>query len=1023
MSPEVANTGSKALEQDEQTLFPFAHPPSHGPKISSTDQQLSENVTMAPHQTEPTNPVDTVDADASDVLKSAVEDGPGEDWTTAERKAQLAQYGSLGSDLLEAEKKTGDLGRRSKQAVLHLTFTETRITQLEQQVRKMEAELRDKPDGFQLSVSKRRAPIYKSFIKRSSQGEFLLTPQSMVIASHEQASLEVLVAEDGTSTTLAPDHDAARHSTGIYRQTHRETPDRLRIRYAPLVKVLERVCRETLSNAYLWPGGDSDYTSGRRAGSCAATVILRPWKIFVAYEKQIRDSIHNIDALIEPARPKDVKDGVAEIGVVEDFEYKREDLLREMKLLVEFLDVDLKPTFDLRKAIKEGTATEIEYGDLWHLFELGDTVVSPQNKTQAFRVVNFTGGREILIRKIPAIENRSKVPRLMGVGGFAVDCCSLCFNGTEYVPVLEKFLIRKYHGRRPITSLEIFPLKFDQDWEARYHKLETQGQKYLSLTRVPFSHYMFRGKTIDDPPQQLDTQVIVDVALAINNEPDWELGSRVSVDNFTEIDERETRMPAFCHHGIEEEGHCGSDYVFKDMTMKHSGISPSYSDLGGFFRTRRAEDLKQEDIILFPNWVHAFVLRSRQWVTLKFEDLSEVRFDNNFDELMFSPSHKQTIVALVETHENARIGLTQGPRSVGPALDLVRGKGAGLIILLHGEPGVGKTSTAECVADKTKRPLFPITCGDIGESAMEVEKNLHHNFRLAYKWGCVLLLDEADVFLAKRNKTDLRRNAVTSVFLRSLEYYAGILFLTTNRVGGIDPAFKSRIQLSLYYPRIDLDTTVKLYEVFLKRARDEQKRIGVTRFKIKQKEILKFAARHFRRLEKEGYNTWNGRQIRNACQTAIALVEHEAAHLKEGQALPVMGKQHFETVAEGSKEFDRYLKRTLHGGDDEIAMRDQWRNDSYPDAYLKQQPSPVKPLPKASSSRAAHPAVTDSESESSNDSDSENEDNEDANIEPVAEGDTAQLVAGEDVDDDEISSADFKEFLKFKALMGKNKKK
>lgn len=144
---------------------------------------------------------------------------------------------------------------------------------------------------------------------------------------------------------------------------------------------------------------------------------------------------------------------------------------------------------------------------------------------------------------------------------------------------------------------------------------------------------------------------------------------------------------------------------------------------------------------------------------------------------------------------------------------------------------------------------------------MEVEKNLHHNFRLAHKWGCVLLLDEADVFLAKRSKTDLRRNAVTSVFLRSLEYYAGILFLTTSRVGGIDPAFKSRIQLSLYYSRIDLEMTVKLYEVFLKRARDEQKRMGVAQFKIKEKDILNFGARHYRRLEREGYNTWNGRSV------------------------------------------------------------------------------------------------------------------------------------------------------------------
>lgn len=86
-------------------------------------------------------------------------------------------------------------------------------------------------------------------------------------------------------------------------------------------------------------------------------------------------------------------------------------------------------------------------------------------------------------------------------------------------------------------------------------------------------------------------------------------------------------------------------------------------------------------------------------------------------------------------------------------------------------------------------------------------------------------------------------------------------------------------------------------------------------------------------------------------------------------------------------------------------------------------PSALKPLPKASSSRTAPPAVTDSESESSDDSETESKDDEDDNIKPVAEGDTAHLDVGVDVDEDEISSADFKDYLKFKTLMGKNKKK
>lgn len=36
------------------------------------------------------------------------------------------------------------------------------------------------------------------------------------------------------------------------------------------------------------------------------------------------------------------------------------------------------------------------------------------------------------------------------------------------------------------------------------------------------------------------------------------------------------------------------------------------------------------------------------------------------------------------------------------------------------------------------------------------------HFKLAHRWGCVLLLDEADVFLAKRNKSDVKRNGLVS---------------------------------------------------------------------------------------------------------------------------------------------------------------------------------------------------------------------------------------------------------------------
>jgi len=58
----------------------------------------------------------------------------------------------------------------------------------------------------------------------------------------------------------------------------------------------------------------------------------------------------------------------------------------------------------------------------------------------------------------------------------------------------------------------------------------------------------------------------------------------------------------------------------------------------------------------------------------------------------------------------------------------------------------------------------------LGLSPKEVEENLEFHFQLAQAWDCVLLLDEADVFLARRTVEDISRNALVSVFLRILEY-------------------------------------------------------------------------------------------------------------------------------------------------------------------------------------------------------------------------------------------------------------
>lgn len=123
--------------------------------------------------------------------------------------------------------------------------------------------------------------------------------------------------------------------------------------------------------------------------------------------------------------------------------------------------------------------------------------------------------------------------------------------------------------------------------------------------------------------------------------------------------------------------------------------------------------------------------------------------------------------------------------------DFVKGKGKGLIGLLFGPPGSGKTLTAEAIAETAKMPLYSVSSGALGHEATQIHERLSDILKLASHWKAVLLLDEADVFLAQRTITDIERNAIVSVFLRELEYYQGFLLLTTNQADVIDEAFQS----------------------------------------------------------------------------------------------------------------------------------------------------------------------------------------------------------------------------------------
>ncbi|KAF1995862.1 P-loop containing nucleoside triphosphate hydrolase protein [Amniculicola lignicola CBS 123094] len=281
----------------------------------------------------------------------------------------------------------------------------------------------------------------------------------------------------------------------------------------------------------------------------------------------------------------------------------------------------------------------------------------------------------------------------------------------------------------------------------------------------------------------------------------------------------------------------------------------------------------EPEIYVFPDKIVAFNLGSQKWVTLEVDQIREVSWNKrSFEYLVIDNESKELVQALV-TNQIAR---QQGN-------DMIERKGNGLIILLEGAPGAGKTFTAESVAEMAERPLYRVTGGDIGTKPENAEKSLEGILYLSKIWGCVVLLDEAEMFLEQRRTTDFKRNALVSVFFRNLEYYEGIVILTLSRVAAFDEAFKSRIRLSLHYEYLNQGQRWKNFLNHLK--------------------TMKLA-----KIE------MNGRQIRNAITTARQLAKFKNQR---------MDYNHLKHVIKASEKFDKYLTSVREAVTDDQLAREE----------------------------------------------------------------------------------------------------
>jgi Cdc6-like AAA superfamily ATPase len=157
-------------------------------------------------------------------------------------------------------------------------------------------------------------------------------------------------------------------------------------------------------------------------------------------------------------------------------------------------------------------------------------------------------------------------------------------------------------------------------------------------------------------------------------------------------------------------------------TMLHDDFGPQ--------KMARDQPPDGDALLVFEPSITAYNLQEKTWRTLLVDRVTEIVWNKQaFEDLVVDPKTKELVQAVVMKQLNT----TQ-------STDFVTGKGNGLIMLLHGAPGTGKTFTAEGVAEFAEKPLLRVTCGDVGTKAETVDRRLRGTFKLGKMWDCGMAL-------------------------------------------------------------------------------------------------------------------------------------------------------------------------------------------------------------------------------------------------------------------------------------------
>ncbi|CAG7985873.1 unnamed protein product [Penicillium salamii] len=572
-------------------------------------------------------------------------------------------------------------------------------------------------------------------------------------------------------------------------------------------------------------------------------------------------------------------DGYAEgMDINSDFESAHAE---HLLLLIDHLKHTYASTLErLKSMLQHG---HITYDLLWTIFKPGCHVYTTCIGTKEPRCVVFDAGKEMT-------QN--------GETWLNLECRFFDYDGVKFGKAGIFLRVAKFRGSKPIETPEAFPLHQHPNHEQVRKNLIERGQKFRGLAGSHVRHckgsafFMNKGKAIK---VKINSRVAVDAAFFHEMQPNYS-------------------RPSLRDIGVKDKGEIA---VFDIGAMLMEGREREKEKMRE--DSVDAQKLSEADLLVSCPTVCCFSFKEKMFLECAVSALKDVDWSpESFDCLKIPPETKTLLLSLAKT----RLGLIPTLRFD----DVIDGKGQGFNILLKyvgkasilsrlpnltcisGPPGVGKTFTVEATSEYFKLPLYSISAGELvvnhGDSNA-LEQQLETVFKIAKHFNAVLLLDEADAFMEQRTSYHDTHNRLVTIFLRKLEYYQGILFLTSNRGIQFDDAILSRIHLIIEYENLTREFRRDLWSTFLSKARTMQGPAIVEEHELRRLESLALNGREVGvRVALKFSLADQMNQIKNVAAIAHALAEADVNQVNY---------KYLKLAAESNKKFSKEFGVSWNG--------------------------------------------------------------------------------------------------------------